>query len=132
MMPLTRLHLTPALLAAAGLLACDDATTALGRGLDSDLVTPAVAAQLDARGFFPEQQPEAGYAATRTRSEAVNIARDYVAAVDAVEASWWRVHHGAPVNASRLRVCGRPRYASSAYVPAAMTTSQPWRIYLVG
>lgn len=131
-MPTTRLHATLALLGAAGLLACDEASTGIGRGLDSALVTPAVAAHLDSRGFFPEQQPEAGYAVTRTRSDAVSIARDFVAANAATDAIWWRGQHGGPIDAGRLRTCGRTQYASSAYVPAAMTTTQPLRISAVG
>lgn len=114
-------------------LACaDDAPTAADSGIDPSLLTPEVAAQLDARGMFPLQEPEAGYLNPRSRRDADSLARRAIASQAAEFLFAWQIQRGAPIQVGALRRCGPILYASSAYEVAAMTTSHTLRTEIVG
>ncbi|WKW13449.1 hypothetical protein Strain138_002769 [Pseudogemmatithrix spongiicola] len=99
----------------------DDAPTAADAGINPALLTPEVAAQLDARGMFPLQQPEAGYINPRSRSDADSLARRAIASQAAEYLIQWQMRRGAAIDIGRLERCGPILYSASAYEVAMMT-----------
>lgn len=127
---LTVVSLVSALLISAS---CNESVGPEESALDSTLLTPDAAALLDAKGYFPRQQPLPGYASPRSYASAAALADAYLASeVDSVMALSFKLERGEAIDVPSLRRCGRPQYAESAYEVSAMTASQPGRQYLVG
>lgn len=110
----------------------DSAVEPADAGVDRALLTPEVAAQLDARGFFPEQTPEPGYLRQRTRADADSLARRFIAERGVEHLASWRAQRGAAISLADLRRCSPIRYASSAYEMPLTAQSVPSRQVVAG
>lgn len=109
-----------------------DGPTAAGDALDPSLLTPEIAAGLNAAGRFSDQQPEAGYRSPRSRAAALALIPEFLNQWFESQRHVWEARHGGRIARAQLRRCGAIPYASSPYVVAAMTPEQPLRVDAIG
>jgi hypothetical protein len=123
-------------LALTGLLligACRDVGPTEGDvGVDSSLLTPEAVATLDARRFFPAQEPEPGYTRPRSRRVAEDMVMENLDRLWASQRRHWEGQHGSTIRVGELRRCGRTLYASSSYDLSLMDADQTERQALGG
>lgn len=100
--------------------------------VDPAILTPAVMAQLDSRGYFPRQEHEAGYLQPIDRVTAETMARAYLDDSAGALSAAWSEAHGASIAVDRLVRCTPTLYASSAYDVVEMGLHFVQRRYYVG
>lgn len=113
--------------------ACLDSTVEPSAdGIDRALLTPEVAAQLDAAGRFPAQEVEPEYVNQRSRTAADSLARRYIIENADDMLYFWERDRGARIEVERLRRCSGVSYSRSAHEMTLVEESHPYRLIAAG
>ena len=104
--------------AAVYVCACSEPRSTSPDGtVGADLVTAAVASQLDASGHFRLPRVSPGRSGELTASRAELLGTAFLHQLGPMIQGSLEGDHGGPINVKALSVCGRTLYASTAYEP---------------
>lgn len=93
-------------------------------------VTPSLQELIGGDGRFVERASTAELASPLSADAAERLVVGYLKTFAPLSYQRWSRHRGSPIDPSRLRPCGRPRFAASAYLNPQAAPDEPLKNFL--